>query len=289
MIFPTALRKLETLASVPIGFISRRSIEKERLSGDAFAAMADVALFKTGWKEPSLSELRGARVVFVAGHKVEEFVSDYSSICSPDVLLVGDGDRDWEKFEFPELSRVSGVYLQNSSIKNDRRFRCLPIGLESRRLGRNGMPYNFLDIYATRPKKRGIFFGPLGNTHPVRDVVTNLEISEVPNHERIRERISSIEFAYRSSRWSHVIAPRGNGHDTHRFWETLYRGSIPVVTDDAWAKNISQYGIPMETVASWTVDEIKRISLYPVKQTIDPRRIPALWQDYWIREIKEFL
>jgi len=29
-----------------------------------------------------------------------------------------------------------------------------------------------------------------------------------------------------------VLCPRGNGLDTHRLWETLYLGSIPIVKDE---------------------------------------------------------
>ena len=29
-----------------------------------------------------------------------------------------------------------------------------------------------------------------------------------------------------------VLCPRGNGVDTHRLWETLYMGSIPIVKND---------------------------------------------------------
>ena len=131
--------------------------------------------------------------------------------------------------------------------------------------------------------------GPLNETHPIRKVISELDLRDIRNIYRLRMRISSVEFACESSRWTHVLAPRGNGKDTHRFWETLYRGSVPVVESDEWSMNISSYGIPMETVSRWTNDEIKKVAERPRTQPVDPKSIPALWRDYWKKSIKEVL
>lgn len=280
-------RKLESLASIPIGTIFSKTVDKRRLSGDSFASLADLALFRNLSPSPKPRNAREASVVFIANHDVERFIEEYVPIIRPKVLIIGDGDRDWSTFEFPELAFVKRIFLQNSSIPNDYRFRCLPIGIENRKYGRNGMPYNFLQRYSKRIKSVGIFMGPLGRTHPVREQLVSLDFSLISNFERIDERISSIEFAAKSSRWSHTLAPRGNGKDTHRFWETLYRGSIPVVTEDQWSKNITSYGIPLETVTQWTASEIARVANSPTVMPRLPDSIPALWKSFWIEQIKE--
>lgn len=289
MITSIAIRKIESLVSVPLGQLAKNSFDKRRLSGDAFSKMADVALFKDGCPEPSLLELRNAQVVFLAGHNVEGFIDNYLAHCSPKILIVGDGDRDWSNFEFPELRKIKRIFIQNWLEPNDSKFICLPIGIENRKYGRNGMPYNFFRYYATRKKKLGIFLGPLGNTHPIRERIANLDLTGIQNLKRLKERVSSVEFAYRSSKWSHVASPRGNGHDTHRFWETLYRGSIPIITEDQWSKNLAGYGIPFETVSDWTVDELTRVAKSPNRMPLDPNLIGALWQPYWRKLINEVL
>jgi hypothetical protein len=46
-----------------------------------------------------------------------------------------------------------------------------------------------------------------------------------------------------------VVCPEGNGIDTHRIWECLYMGAIPLVCD-----NINRnfyYELPMIAVSSW--------------------------------------
>jgi hypothetical protein len=282
-------RKIETLAAVGIGYLFRHSIDRSRLSPDGFADLADVALFRDKWPTPDIKEIKAAKVVFLANHDVEGFIELYSSICKPKVLIVGDGDRDWRSFDFPKLSSLRRVFLQNSYIESDSKFRCLPIGIENRKYGRNGMPYNFLDFYIRRRKINGVFLGPLGETHPIRKLISELDLKHIRNVHKLSDRLSSLEFALESSKWTHVVAPRGNGKDTHRFWETLYRGSVPVVESDEWSMNISRYGIPMETVKRWTREEIQEIAESPKTQPVDPKSIPALWRDYWQESIREAL
>lgn len=49
-----------------------------------------------------------------------------------------------------------------------------------------------------------------------------------------------------------VICPEGNGLDTHRFWETLYLGGIPVVEQNSYGARLSSYlGLPSIVIDSW--------------------------------------
>ena len=47
----------------------------------------------------------------------------------------------------------------------------------------------------------------------------------------------------------YVLCPRGNGIDTHRLWETLYLGRIPVVKRDSNNKYYEE--LPILFVDSW--------------------------------------
>lgn len=47
-----------------------------------------------------------------------------------------------------------------------------------------------------------------------------------------------------------VACPEGNGVDTHRLWETLYMGGIPIVTSSPFIDELCR-GLPVITIASW--------------------------------------
>ncbi len=54
------------------------------------------------------------------------------------------------------------------------------------------------------------------------------------------------------ARFKLVICPRGNGRDTHRFWEALYAGSIPVVVESEIPYNLlNQFDLPVVRLKSW--------------------------------------
>lgn len=49
-----------------------------------------------------------------------------------------------------------------------------------------------------------------------------------------------------------VVCPEGNGRDTHRYWETLYLGGIPVVERNSYGARLSHYlRLPAIVVGSW--------------------------------------
>lgn len=62
-----------------------------------------------------------------------------------------------------------------------------------------------------------------------------------------------------------VICPRGNGRDTHRFWEALYVGATPVVVESELpAKLLETYSLPIIILKDWSQlrEEEKILSLY---------------------------
>ena len=78
-----------------------------------------------------------------------------------------------------------------------------------------------------------------------------------------------------------VLCPRGNGIDTHRMWETLYMGSIPIVLySDAFASFI---GLPILFINDWK--EINEVFLREKIVEIKSRKwmFDKLYLDYWIK------
>jgi hypothetical protein len=83
--------------------------------------------------------------------------------------------------------------------------------------------------------------------------------------------------------FKYIAAPRGNGLDTHRLWETLYRGAVPVVKRSAWSQSIIELGIPMVQLQSWDFDEFVAQTENVTLVSINPESIPLLWMEYWER------
>lgn len=86
------------------------------------------------------------------------------------------------------------------------------------------------------------------------------------------------------SKFKFCVCPEGNGSDTHRMWEALYLGVIPIVLSSNknsayWAKE----GIPMVVVGDWTQVTPEFLNL----QSASSQRpdILQLRMSYWRDEV----
>lgn len=82
-----------------------------------------------------------------------------------------------------------------------------------------------------------------------------------------------------------VLCPRGNGVDTHRLWETLYMGSIPIVK-----RNIAHTGLddlPICFIDDWS--EVNEDFLEKEKLRINNNKycLDKLKISYWVDKINE--
>jgi len=81
-----------------------------------------------------------------------------------------------------------------------------------------------------------------------------------------------------------VLCPRGNGIDTHRLWETLYMGSIPIVKNDI--AHSEWQDLPILFINNW--NEITEERLIAEKKRIESTswNLDKLRVGYWIDRIR---
>lgn len=82
---------------------------------------------------------------------------------------------------------------------------------------------------------------------------------------------------------SYVLCPRGNGVDTHRLWETLYLGSIPVVLWDTVHSGWTD--LPILFVNSWEEVTEDRLQREEVRFRETSWNLEKLTIDYWVKRI----
>jgi len=85
-----------------------------------------------------------------------------------------------------------------------------------------------------------------------------------------------------------VVCPRGNGLDTHRFWEALYVGAIPIVLRNSYQARVARrYGLPYVGLGSWeSLRNITRIvSQADTILSSEPRNMDAARLSYWKNRI----
>jgi len=260
------------------------------ISGDLFADMADYVYKPPRFRVFKRQQipLRDAKIVFCRSENLQElFASCFEDINASVVIC---GNSDFEFHVLPEMipPSVKALFLQNSFISDNAFVFTLPIGIENLRWGVNGNPRLF-KRQVDNPLNK-ILFGPLGNTHPTRtQVVDNFRGSQLHWDCLPSVRISPKKYAQIARRYRMIAAVRGNGIDTHRHWESLYRGVIPVTLRDKWSESLQDIGIPFCLIDGWDKESVSKIFSTPARPSINPLEIEAIWEPYWRRLIRSFV
>lgn len=261
--------------------IFRSSTSYPYLSGDAFALLADVVIDSGLLQDPKrlAKRIDTSGTVFCPSHLLEDFL-DRIQVSSPiKILIIGNGDRNFTK-EIPSLKSFSKYsFIQNSYISDKCSVFTLPIGLENKRLGMNGMIR--FNPKAFKGSRTGILVGPFSPTAKLRGDLTK-EFFENYSEFDVREnRLDLKDYSKELHSHKYVLCPDGNGIDTHRLWEALYAGAIPVVSKNSWSDSLIQLEIPLIQTDSWTPKNILSAISKSKISICEPDNIEALWMPYW--------
>lgn len=258
------------------------------LSGDTFSDLADATFSRSkfrlrDWRKP----LKNSEIIFVKADDIDAFFSQINQFPKVRILIIGNSDRDWNSFDFPVPDRIRKIYLQNNFV-DFLMFRSLPIGIENRRLGVNGIPSRFNSASTKFSANSRCCDKPLltylSPTHKSRDSLSSF----VEDYHYFPNRLSPDEYLQEISRHKYVICPRGNGVDTHRFWEALYLNAYPIVVKSKWSELITkQLNLPIIEVEDWQFvsETIEKLQI----RDFSSEKIPALWSEYWVSLWREDL
>lgn len=197
------------------------------------------------------------------------------------LLVSGNSDFDFKDYYALPHNQFRGFFLQNSFISDNKIVFTLPIGVENLRLGINGLPRYLKESNNLQNRSRRILVGPFSPTHLERNRLIEVAKENPKHFELIPEKMIPSQYSQITNFYKYVACPRGNGIDTHRFWETIYRGGIPVVLSSPWSKSLKILDIPFIEVENWS-DAPNSVLNYE-KSVAPPssRKIESLWVPYW--------
>lgn len=148
---------------------------------------------------------------------------------------------------------VEKWYAQNCDVK-DPRLVPIPIGLENvewfPKIKKNHVLEKFINMKL--PRKKLLYIN--------HNIQTNANIRKVPY--KIFKNLSwaTVEHGRNGTEFEHyvrqikshkfVLCPDGNGSDTHRTWEALYLGAIPIVQPHVFTEVFAKY-FPMLVVRNY--------------------------------------
>ncbi len=261
------------------------------ISGDLFADNADFQAFPPKFRSLPNSKIRicDARVIFCPSDRLQEFLIENKNIINAKVVICGNSDYEFHEVPTHIPKSIKHFFLQNSFISDFKMFSPLPIGIENLRFARNGFPNLMKQNFSWGEKEDRILVGPFGLTHTTRNFV--VDKFELGNNliEIIPERLEPEQYARLMGKFRYVAAVRGNGVDTHRHWESLYRGSIPFVLNDSWSTSMKFFGFPFMLLEEWSSSAIKERLQTSLVESSRIRSNERLWWPFWRELINSYV
>jgi hypothetical protein len=216
------------------------------LSGDAFANLCDyIAFGKNGLKPLNLRKLRRSKKLFVPGHRLEELLSSHSHDINASVIVCGNSDQNFVLD--PNLPKSVNLWLCQNYAVNGGRGTLLPIGLENLRLGKSGFK-RFQKPYSGVRNEFKILVPPMQPTNPIRSITIG-QCKNLPQFFDVYENyLSTAEYFNLIGRYKYILVLEGNGFDTHRLWEVLYKGNTAILLDSPWSRLVKKSGFSVHII-----------------------------------------
>jgi hypothetical protein len=251
--------RVQRLAELTI--ISRRTYEFHR--GVASYAN-EMLLFERGMTElddRAVDRLCNARSVFLYTHDVDEFISVIwpQLATRPSVLVThnSDGEISLRHAQWLDHDGI-GVHFwlaQNATVSHPRVYP-VPIGIANSMWPHGQIRSLTRAIHRAQRNRRepgSIFTQFNTSTHPSRTAAAEALRTNFP--QRVVDPAPSMRWRqYLALLGAHQFSacPRGNGIDTHRIWESLYLGVVPVVERTELSEHWEGCGIPLVLIDDWS-------------------------------------
>lgn len=148
------------------------------------------------------------------------------------ILYIHNSDHTFDETyqSLLQYDHIKMIYTQNLNIDSPK-VKLLPIGLANS-MWPHGNMLEFYDVMRNTyllQKKNNIYININANTYSYRQTILdklkecNWSLSSGKPYK---------DYLYELSSYYFCLCVRGNGIDTHRFWESLYLGVIPVIIND---------------------------------------------------------
>jgi len=179
-------------------------------------------------------------------------------------------------------------YGQNINV-NHEKIESIPIGLENSEWFKDiRKESKILQIIKTKKiYKNTLYICHNINTNP-KERLEPYEIFNNKNWVTIEYGVNGLNFEnYLNNIYNHkfVLCPEGNGIDTHRTWETLYSGSIPIEKRNL--NNRFYEDLPICFVNEWSEINEDFLNSEFIRISNTDWNLDKLNFNYWIEKIKK--
>ena len=213
-----------------------RTTSEPFLAADTFYALATIHVHDSS-EFARISSCSRDNIVFIVGDLVDELIN-FCASHAPQIemgnLIIHDTDRSFAHSDLePLFNYVDEIFCINYLGKSSTKITGLPLGLENKIYLSGGLLKSFEKSFKKgRDRRIGILVAWNDSTYIESRQEARVALEKSKNTYSLRKRVAASVLHELMSNSLFIACPRGNGLDTHRFWEAIYLGAIPLIKRD---------------------------------------------------------
>lgn len=259
------------------------------VTGDGFRSLAQHIFDESSYIK--VDNVRNGDIIFVRADLLHTYFKKvHPKIKSRYILITHNSDENIDS-DFEEYidDKIIHWFAQNLLIDHAK-ITPIPIGLQLRLYDKKNEVIELIKKYSINQiKKHRIFYSFSLETNVKRgQALKALKQNNLSSGSD--KMLSKDEYYLQMANSTFTASPEGNGIDCHRTWESMYLNTIPILEKNISTKYWNEIGLPVLLIDSW--DDIKNISESTCddfyKNNKDKFNCPALYMDYWIKEIAKY-
>ena len=224
-------------------------------------------------------------IIFSNSLMIESLFNDLRNINFKNLkLITSQTDRMINKQLFEKMPNCISKWYSVNVNYADKKLIPIPLGLANNYSPKNLLSKDFGDIDFETMKIDKIYinfnkYTNLKERHHLYDLFQNFNWATID-----RKILDFKEYQDNLKNHKFVLCPWGNGVDTHRIWEALYSGSIPVIKDHITFKCLKSLPVIF-------IDDFKNLNhdyLIDKSKELEPISIgdEFLNLKYWIKKVR---
>ncbi len=291
--------RLENFREDPSRFVSRltsqillalgiRPSSEPFISGDSFRKIANL-VWEKSTSHFELEDVKHGYVIFCEAELVSELETQILSKLDVSItLILGNSDQNHDdSYSYLNANpNIERIFAQNLVAEIDG-FYPLPIGLENAWHANHGNISSFKRLSKVKlDRKSRIMWTFSIHTNIAARSEAALDLLRITFADKFGA-ISSEDHRKLLLVYSFVASPPGNGLDTHRTWEAMYLGCVPIVLRSYMTEYFEKLGLPIWVIDTYSeLDSFNQHDLAQKYEELKPRfDNRALWFDYWAKAI----
>ncbi len=234
--------------------------------------------------------LKDGDIIFVKIDLIDKFFNNIFPMIDKKFILItqnGDFSTDIKHKKYLYYKKLIAWFGQNPGFQHPKHIP-IPIGIENTFYNPKKILFqrNITNLIPWKDRKYLLYLNYNPSTNSKHRKNLHKLFESFDNILIISKKVNYLTYMNHIGNSKYVLCPRGNGLDTHRFYETILMGSIPIVEhsllDSLYLKTTS---LIVNNYSDLTIDILKRPEKH-IKNMNFSKDI--LYLETWLNEIKKY-